>query len=121
MISNYSTPHVRRWRSLNPMRYAYLNLKHNARRRGKEFKLTFEQFAQFCRKVDYLKKKGVSASSYHIDRIDENKGYTLDNIQVLTNSANVRKYLDYRWNELNGNMDFKTVTAKPVQQNECPF
>jgi hypothetical protein len=45
----------------------------------------------------------------------------MSNRDISTKTDLNDKCLDYRWNELNGNMDFKTVTAKPVQQNECPF
>ena len=77
------------------MKAAYCNLKANAKRRGKEFSLTFEQFRDFAIKTDYHQKKGVEKESFHIDRIDEEKGYSIDNIQVLTNSQNVKKYVKY--------------------------
>jgi len=116
-----STPRVRKWRESNPLRYAYQTTKDNAKRRGKVFDLTFEEFKEFAIKVDYIKKKGVHASSIHIDRIKENKGYTIDNIQPLTNSQNVRKYLDYRWNELDRQMVFDTVTVKHKKPEGVPF
>lgn len=74
-------------------------LRDNAKRRGKIFELTFEQFETFAIKTQYYKKKGIYSDNYHIDRIDESKGYTIDNIQVLTNSANIKKFLSYKYDD----------------------
>lgn len=81
----------RKFRELNPVRYAYNALKHNARRRGKAFDLDFETFAKFCQSTGYMARKGITKRKLHIDRIDASKGYTIDNIQVLTCSENSRK------------------------------
>lgn len=80
---------------LHPDKYAYKNLKTNAKRRGKEFSLTFEEFIEFAIKHNYIAGKGITKTGLHIDRIDNRKGYTIDNIQVLTNSENIRKYMTY--------------------------
>jgi hypothetical protein len=89
---------VQRWRKANPLRYAYQNLKGNAKRRGKVFDLTFDEFKQFAVKTEYIGKKGRTAESYHVDRIDPARGYTINNIQVLTNSENMRKHMIAYWN-----------------------
>ena len=105
--------HIARWRSENPEKAAYFNLKENAKRRGKEFSLTFGEFSAFAISTGYMKKKGIWAKSLHIDRIDETRGYTIDNLQVLTNSQNVRKYLQYYYDPENRKMVFSTKTVKP--------
>lgn len=81
----------REFRKNNPLRSSYNALKNGAKRRGKEFGLAFETFAQFCHETNYIARKGITKRKYHIDRIDASKGYTIDNIQVLTCSANSRK------------------------------
>ena len=81
----------RQYRLNNPMRAAYQNLKDNAKRRGHDFDLTFEQFTQFAIKTDYIIKKGKQVDSYSIDRKENDKGYTIGNIQILTLSENSRK------------------------------
>lgn len=111
---------IRMWRQNNPLQYAYQTSKHNAKRRGKQFDLSFEEYKEFVIKVDYIKKKGVHANSMHIDRIEEDKGYTKGNLQPLTNSQNVRKYLDYRYNQLDRRMEFKTVTVKHEEFKGVP-
>jgi len=66
-------------------------LKSNAKRRGKFFDLTLEQFKTFCIDTGYMAGKGKKATSLSIDRIDVEKGYTIDNLQILTLTANTVK------------------------------
>ena len=106
------------YKERHPLKYAYNTLRVNARRRQKEFTLTLEQFKEFCAKTDYFHKKGKLSHSYHIDRIDESKGYSIDNIQVLTNKENVTKYLTYSVNELGKPDYFKVVSKKPSPEDE---
>lgn len=90
----------REYRKRNPLKYAYLTLKHNAKRRGHAFELTFEDFKAFCYVTDYIGKKGITKTSYSIDRIDNTKGYILSNIRVVTVSDNSKKgtkVLHYDW------------------------
>lgn len=81
----------RKFKEAHPEAYAYNKLKCNAKRRGKEFDLTINEFKEFCVKTQYLRGVGKFASSFSIDRIDPDKGYTKDNIQVLTLAENSRK------------------------------
>jgi hypothetical protein len=95
-----STCRSRQARERNPVKYCYLNLKHNAKRRGVAFELTFEEFVQFCYATNYMAGKGRTRTSYSIDRIDNDKGYTLDNIRVIPlheNSRKGNKKLEYDW------------------------
>jgi hypothetical protein len=68
----------------NPVSYTYNLLKSNAKRRGKVFELTLEQFKDFCNSTGYIAGKGKQATSLSIDRVDVTKGYTIDNLQILT-------------------------------------
>ena len=97
---------TRRWRGANPIRAAFLNLKHNAIRRGKVFDLSFEEFFELFVGISGLQ-------SFHIDRKDESKGYTIDNLQVLTNAQNVKKYLQYSYNEHGKPVNYTTTVYKP--------
>lgn len=115
-----------KYKERNPFRYAYNTLKQNAKRRKKFFDLTFEQFKSFAIKVDYIGRKGRKYTSLHIDRIDESRGYTANNIQALTNAQNGRKFRRWKsgeWNELTREMEFITVTTEEVEPNfdDCPF
>lgn len=110
------------WRNKNPVRYAYNNLKHNAKKRGKEFDLTLKEFEMFCMRTEYMKGKGRTAESYHIDRVDESKGYTITNITLLTNSQNIKKSLGYRYGKHEDEPDFIVTTIRPaVFGDDVPF
>jgi hypothetical protein len=107
----------------HPLRYCYNSLKQNAKRRGKAFELTFEQFEEFATRTDYINKRGTGAHGFTIDRIDPTKGYTAENIQVLTNAQNVRKYarIDSHWD--GQQMQFTTIIeqATPEPADHYPF
>lgn len=84
--------HRKRWeKEFRPVVYAFNTLKQNARRRGKVFDLTIDQFSTFCEETNYISLKGKTAKSASIDRIDPSKGYSLSNIQILTLSENSSK------------------------------
>ena len=81
-----------RWlKEHHPETYFFNILRGNAKRRGKEFNLTLEEFRKFCKETNYLEFKGKTASSASIDRIRAWEGYHKDNIQILTLSDNVKK------------------------------
>jgi hypothetical protein len=84
------------------MRAAYNALRDNAKRRHKEFTLTFSEFKEFCVKTNYMAGKGRQKLSYTIDRAKNWLGYTKDNIQCMTKSDNSSKgtrsfTLHYDW------------------------
>lgn len=111
-----STCRSRKARAADPVRYAFTCLRNNANRRGILFTITLDQFRQWCHKVQYIGRKGRSAESYSIDRIHNDLGYHADNIQLMTNRDNVKKYFSYDWRA-------KTVhimTAES-QSEENPF
>lgn len=121
---NYcNTCKARRWRQKNPERYSYNNLKHNSVRRGIEFSLTFEEFKKFCHETDYLRGAGRTCTSLSIDRIDPNRGYILENLQVLTvseNSKKGRKLLSYDYETKVATVTVVTTTNYEVS-DEYPF
>jgi hypothetical protein len=112
-----------RYEAKYPIKVAYYRLKGHAKARGKLFTITLEYFTAFCIKVEYIAKRGRSSTCYHVDRKDETLGYIEDNLQLLTNAENTRKYK--RWKQLNerGESEFEVVTVKPLQldQHDTPF
>jgi len=110
----------RRYRAANPELAAYQNLKDNAKRRKKEFNLSFDEFQRFAVESKYILKRGKKKDSFHIDRIDESRGYTIDNIQVLTNVENLRKFRTFNYRDQNG-PHFTTKTAGRHIDGYCPF
>ena len=83
--------HKRHFKQTNPVGYHYGTLRQNAKRRGKEFTLTIDEFRTFCEETNYLEKKGKHKRAASIDRIDPNRGYSIDNIQILSLSENSKK------------------------------
>lgn len=81
----------RKWREKHLLNYWFLALRGNAKRRGKIFTLTFEQFSKFCETTGYDKFKGREASCLSVDRIAPEKGYTFENIRAITVSNNSKK------------------------------
>jgi len=75
----------------DPVRYAYRVTRQNAKRRGKDWSITYEEWADFCARTRYLENKGRGPNSATLDRIDAAKGYSLDNIRILSLSDNSRK------------------------------
>lgn len=110
----------RKYRAKNPVKASFNNHKSNAKRRKIPCELTFEQFAEFCVKTDYLNGCGRMADSFHIDRIDESKGYTIDNIQKIKNSENIKKSIIYRMTS-KGPVDFKVVKHDEPDFSDCPY
>ena len=94
----FCSKHSHRYqRDTNPIGYVFHALRQNARRRGKEFSITIEEFRTFCEETDYLNKRGKTGKSASIDRIDNSKGYSLYNIRVISLSENSykRNHEDY--------------------------
>ncbi len=82
------------WRAYvenNPLRAAFKQIRTHAREREKSFTLTFERFKELAEKTDYLKRKGKTSLSFHIDRIENALGYHDWNVQVITLAENNRK------------------------------
>ena len=121
--SNYcSTCSGRKYRERHKLKYAYQTLKDNAKRRNKVFAISFEYFAKFATEVDYLAKKGIKQTSWHIDRIKEELGYIEGNLQLLQNKDNVKKFLRWKHDGRGVPVDFYTHTEKiSTNQDDCPF
>ena len=114
----------KRYAEKHPMRYAFNTLRQNAKRRGKSFELTFEQFKEFAIATNYMAGRGIQKDSFHIDRINPEKGYSIDNIRVLTNSENVKrhqKYLKYEFGS-DGQLKYSVESESSTNDlDDLPF
>lgn len=114
----------KRFKKRNPMRYAYNSLRCNAKRRGKFFDLTFQEFKELCEEYNYMEKKGIYAEDFHIDRYREELGYTKSNLRCITNTENVKKYLKWVGRNLHGENEFRYVSSSfdsSDTEDNCPF
>jgi len=98
----------RKWRSENKLEAAYHALKTNAKRRGVSFTITMSEWRRWCEEHNYKPVGKSPASPYpefrsrpSVDRIDHKKGYSYENMQLLTVSCNSSK----GYNERNGVSD----------------
>ena len=108
----------RKSRLKDPVKYAYTTLKNNAKRRNKCFTITLDQFRAWCHKVNFIGlKRGRDKDSFSVDRRIEAEGYTPDNIQPLTLSSNVKKYLHYDWQS---KVVYELKPVEPVK-TDLPF
>lgn len=82
---------ARKRRTEDPIGTRYTQFKGKAKQRNKPFTISLEQFRKFCFDSGYIVKKGRRGFSATIDRIDNSKGYHIDNIQILTNRQNASK------------------------------
>jgi len=79
-------------RQKDPVYDRFVNFKGNALRRGKEFSITLAEFRQWCEEKGYIITKGQRGFRATVDRINNKRGYHIDNIQLLTMKANIAKY-----------------------------
>lgn len=103
----------RKYRSENPMMASYMNLRANAKRRGKLFTITFEYFKEFCYQTDYVVGKGRTKDCYSVDRKKEELGYIPGNLQRLTVGQNKKKHLEYDYQT-----KYATVTTSKPPTDE---
>lgn len=83
--------YTRAFRFRNPLKYVYNTLKDNAKRRGKDFSLTFEEFSSFVKDTNYMDGRGRTKFDLSIDRRDNEHGYHAWNIRAITVSENSSK------------------------------
>lgn len=104
--------YARHRRMIDPIYDRYANFKNNALKRSKEFTITLEEFRKFCNDTGYIIKKGMRGRNCTIDRINNNEGYHIWNIQILSMNKNIEKYhgVDKHFTEL-----------PPEHENHLPF
>lgn len=80
----------RRLAELHPVTCAFNNLRKRARQRGKTFTITREEFERLVVSSGWIEKRGKTAKSLSIDRIDNSRGYEPGNLRVVTLATNSR-------------------------------
>lgn len=82
----------------NPIPNIIKTIRHRAKKRGQEFTITKEDIVipEFCPvfgfKMEHnFGKNGGKFNSPSVDRIDNTKGYTPENIQIISRLANAMK------------------------------
>jgi hypothetical protein len=86
--------HKHYWRlqkERHPLSVRYNNFKSKAKQRGIAVEITLEEFKEFCHRTGYCIVKGRRGKNATIERPDPLRGYTVDNMELLTFSDNSRK------------------------------
>lgn len=76
---------MRLWREQNPIPTLLAQIRWRAKRDQREFDLDLDWFTAF------LADRGYDKAEHQIDRISVLKGYTKDNLQILTIEENIAK------------------------------
>ena len=91
--AKYNTAY--KWK--HPARYMWSTARGNAKRDGREFTIQPSDinFPKHCSylgiELTYRERHGIEDSTASLDRIDNIKGYTPNNIEVISNLANRMK------------------------------
>ena len=85
----------------DPIGNKWRSLRQSARSRGLEFSISVEDIKELMTdtcpvlgipmKFNPGCRAGTNHDSYSVDRVDNNKGYTKDNIQIISRRANTLK------------------------------
>ncbi len=79
-------------RDRKPIDICFYHLKKSAKKRHLEFTITLVWFKNWIINTGYMEHKGRLSDSLTIDREDNLRGYTMDNISVKTKHDNCVKY-----------------------------
>jgi hypothetical protein len=107
--------HMREWRSRDPEKtkatarkskatqkekdpilYAYLGHKKNAKKRGNAFLLTFEEWLNIWIESGQLDQRGRGRQNYCMARSGDIGPYAMGNVRICTNQENLAEVLERR-------------------------
>jgi hypothetical protein len=91
--------HSRLLAQRHPATYVLNRIRQGAKRRKIPCTLTLSQFRRWCEETGYLELKGRLSTSATIDRIDSSRGYSIDNIRILSFYENSYQGRDNRRRE----------------------
>lgn len=110
----------RKYKRNNPWRYYYNSHKQSARRRKIPWKLTFKQFRKIWRDSGKFEAK-VNGEGWSMHRVDVNKGYEVENVEIIPVQLNVeifwthdRYQINFKWRER-----WSQRNNQPI--DDCPF
>ena len=83
--------YARKTRLEDPVLSRFNDFKGNAKKRNKSCSVTLVEFRQFCKDNNYIVKPGRRGQNATIDRIRNEEGYHIGNMQILTHKRNSSK------------------------------
>lgn len=119
------THYRRKRRSLDSIAERYSQWLSKCRQRKIPNTVTLIQFREFCQRTGYLITKGKRGQNATIDRPENWRGYSVDNMQLLTGRQNIRKYYDHdRYEQVPDDWVPPEYVAGPeieIEEDELPF
>ena len=79
-------------RQRTALKQPFAKLRARAAERNIEFSLSFRDFVALAERTGYTLGRGRGQDALSIDRINPWRGYTLSNIQVITNRQNLARH-----------------------------
>ena len=76
----------------NPLKRAYQAAKDNAKTRGIEFFMTFEEWTSIWERSGYLKKRGRGRGQYVMARFGDTGAYAIGNVKIITGRKNIQEW-----------------------------
>lgn len=110
----------RKYKKDHPWRYYYNSHKQSAKRRHIPWRINFKEFKSIWRRSGHWEDK-LAGEGWSMNRIDVNKGYTKNNIEIIPVTLNVQVFwehdrwaIDFRWRER-----WSARNNQPIE--DCPF
>lgn len=98
----------------HPLKYTYRRLRASAVRRKLSFDISYGEFYLYCQEHNYYSRSAkFCAETLTFDRIDPEKGYSIANIQIVTQSVNAKRNWAYQAQ--------KRAEAETENSDEDPF
>lgn len=79
---------------MQKLKAVFYQQKRNARRRGIEFHLTFDEWLSIWEESGHLAERGIRKGQYQMARIGDCGAYCVGNVSIMTSDSNKK---DYQW------------------------
>jgi|AntRauTorckE6833_2_1112554.scaffolds.fasta_scaffold01252_3 peroxiredoxin len=115
----------RKYKREHPFKYFYNVHRQNAKKRNIPWELTFEEFKEIWEESGKWNEKRfnteLSKTTWTLDRKNVNKGYTKNNVRVVSMMLNVEVWWEEdRWQiDFNWRKRWSEIHHKPI--DDCPF
>lgn len=104
----------RRWKYNNPFVHLFAELRRSAFKRKIAFELSYGEFLNFCIENDFYRKSPkFTKDSLTVDREDPEKGYSITNIKIVTQTVNAQRNKAYQQQH--------SKYTNPAPDNDDPF
>ncbi len=79
---------LKKWRLENPYEYAYQTQRNNAKRRGIDFNLTYEEWLSIWENSGHFNERGRKLGQYVMSRFNDIGDYSINNVEIIVMQKN---------------------------------